>query len=158
MFSKDRLRYHLYRLQQRLSITRRESIALGLILGMLFVGTLVQTMRQPPLEFDPSYYAVTDSAFEAATAAFLGKETLGTDSTMITNDSLQIQAEGVINLNTASKLELESLPRIGPAMADRILAYRIRHGKFRRVEELMEVRGIGPKTFAGLAPLITVDE
>lgn len=60
-------------------------------------------------------------------------------------------AAGVkININTATKAELELLPRIGPSLADRIIAERERGGPFKRLEDLDRVRGIGPKTLQGL--------
>ena len=61
-----------------------------------------------------------------------------------------------IDLNTATAEQLESLPGVGPATAQAILAWREEHGRFSRIEELQEVDGIGPKTFARLAPYVTV--
>lgn len=61
-----------------------------------------------------------------------------------------------IDLNAATAAELEALPGVGPVTAEAILAWRSAHGRFSRVEELQEVEGIGPKTFAKLAPLVTV--
>lgn len=61
-----------------------------------------------------------------------------------------------INLNSASAAELEKLPGVGPATAARIVEYRQKNGAFRKVEDLMNVRGIGEKTFLTLKPLITV--
>ena len=61
-----------------------------------------------------------------------------------------------VNVNRATASELRQLPGIGPVMADRIVAYRERHGPFRAPEDLMEVSGIGSRTLARLAPLVTV--
>lgn len=61
-----------------------------------------------------------------------------------------------LNLNTATTQQLESLPGIGPVTAQRIIAWRDSHGRFTRIEELQEVDGIGPKTYASLAPLVHV--
>lgn len=61
-----------------------------------------------------------------------------------------------VNLNTATQAELEALPGIGPVTAGKIIAWRQQHGRFGRVEELQEVDGIGPKTFAELAPHVRV--
>jgi competence protein ComEA len=62
----------------------------------------------------------------------------------------------VINLNSATAAELEKLPGVGPATAARIVEYRQKNGAFKKVEDLMNVRGIGEKTFLSLKPLITV--
>lgn len=63
---------------------------------------------------------------------------------------------GLININTATQEELESLPSIGEVRAQAILAYREEHGGFRTTDELMEVSGIGEKIFADISPHITV--
>jgi comEA protein len=60
------------------------------------------------------------------------------------------------DLNRASAPELDRLPGVGPVLAARIIDYRAQHGAFRRVEELMAVRGIGPRLYARLAPRVTV--
>jgi competence protein ComEA len=62
---------------------------------------------------------------------------------------------GKVNINTADEPTLETLPRVGPAMAARILAWRAANGRFAAVEDLMSVSGIGQKTFEGLKDLVT---
>jgi competence protein ComEA len=61
-----------------------------------------------------------------------------------------------VNLNTASVAELEALPGIGKSTATRIVEYRQKHGGFKKVEDLMNVRGIGEKSFLKLKPLIAI--
>jgi|GEM_PF-1666515 len=63
-----------------------------------------------------------------------------------------------VNINTATQAQLESLPSVGPATAIRIIEYRTKHGPFKRVEDLDKVKGIGEKTIAKLAPLVTVQD
>ncbi len=65
-------------------------------------------------------------------------------------------AASPVNLNTATQAQLESLPGIGPSAAQRILEYRQKNGTFKKVEDLMNVKGIGEKSFLKLKPLITV--
>lgn len=75
----------------------------------------------------------------------------------------QVQAEAKdspnkININTASLAELQKLPRIGPEIAQRIIDFRKEHGKFKKIEEIMKVKGIGEKLFEGIKDQITVGE
>jgi competence protein ComEA len=65
-------------------------------------------------------------------------------------------ASGPLNLNTATVAQLETLPGIGRSTAERILDYREKNGGFKKIEDLMNVRGIGEKSFLKLKPLITV--
>ena len=61
-----------------------------------------------------------------------------------------------VNLNTATTNELQTLPGIGKSTATRILEYRQKNGGFRKIEDLMNVKGIGEKSFLKLKPLITL--
>ncbi|MBP2017408.1 competence protein ComEA [Symbiobacterium terraclitae] len=63
--------------------------------------------------------------------------------------------QALVNINTASQAELESVPGIGPATARAIIAYRTEHGPFRRVDDLINVSGIGQKTLEKLRPYLT---
>ncbi len=63
-----------------------------------------------------------------------------------------------VDLNQATQAEFESLPGIGPALAARILEYREEYGPFQRVEDLMNVRGIGEKSFLKIRDRITVGD
>lgn len=62
----------------------------------------------------------------------------------------------LVNLNTASQVELEGLPDVGPVTAQAIIAWRDENGGFSAVEELLEVDGIGDATLGKLAPYVTV--
>jgi competence protein ComEA len=61
-----------------------------------------------------------------------------------------------ININTATAAELDELPKVGPVLAGRIVAWREEHGPFAAVEELDAVDGVGPKMLEALLPLVTV--
>lgn len=65
-------------------------------------------------------------------------------------------SDGRVNLNTADAAALDTLPRIGPAMAARILAWREANGRFASVDDLRNVAGIGDATFDGLRDLVTI--
>ena len=63
---------------------------------------------------------------------------------------------GLININTASLDELDKLPGIGLTTAQKVIDYRTVNGPFAKIEDIMNVSGIGPSTFDGLKDLITV--
>lgn len=92
-----------------------------------------------------------------APAVFLGKP----DLIAVPNDERsQHQAQlphnkpALLNINTASTEELQTLPNIGEATAQRILDYRTQHGDFDSVDALQNVRGIGAKTLEKLRPFV----
>lgn len=134
----------LYRLQQRLSITRQEGLAILTLAVLFLLGLTVRHFQQqqiPPVAADSL----------VATPA--------TDSTVSSPASPRPQrpsAEHPINVNTAPPEALDGLPGIGPALSERIVTYRSTQRPFQRVDELERVRGIGPKTLATLRPMVRV--
>jgi competence protein ComEA len=65
-------------------------------------------------------------------------------------------AGGPIDINTATAEQLDALPGVGPAIAGRIVSYREAYGAFATIEEIMNVKGIGPATFEEIKGMITV--
>ena len=152
-----------YRLQQRLALTTIELRVLVALLAFFFAGLVAQQWPQA-LPYDESTYAADAKAFAEAApdtnAAALSD----------TNTAISSEANGAataapalpgagerVNLNTAGAAALQRLPGIGPALAERIVAYREAHGPFARLSEITRVSGIGPRTLEGLAPEATVD-
>jgi competence protein ComEA len=68
-----------------------------------------------------------------------------------------LMAAEKVNLNTATSEELMTLDRIGPKYAQRIIDYRETYGPFEKIEDIMKVKGIGPKTFEANKDKITVE-
>ena len=63
---------------------------------------------------------------------------------------------GVVNINTADAAQLSLLPRVGEKAAQRIIEYRTEHGPFKKAADLMQVKGVGAKTFELMSPYIAV--
>lgn len=164
----------LHRLQQRLSITRNEALTLMSLSLFLMVGITGRHMcrQAAPIQLDA--YAEVDSIFAAQSAISFETEgddghtysdtvhsphstNASSDLNIISNPPAAPRADKSattrrIDLNTATASELEQLPRIGPKMAERILAFRTTFGPLRSVDELQSVRGIGSKTLDLIRP------
>jgi len=74
-----------------------------------------------------------------------------------TTQKSAVPATGMVNINTASAAELDSLSGIGPVYAGRIIDYRNSHGGFKTIDEIKNVKGIGDKTFEKFKDKITVN-
>ncbi len=67
------------------------------------------------------------------------------------------QGKKKINLNQATSAELQLLPGLGPALSKRIVEYRKINGQFKQIEDIMQVQGIGLKTFERIKDYITIE-
>jgi competence protein ComEA len=81
---------------------------------------------------------------------------LGLIAAPIVSAQAAAKADDKVNINTASLAELEKLPRVGPQIAQRILDFRKENGNFKKIEDILKVRGIGEKVYEQLKDLITV--
>jgi len=68
-----------------------------------------------------------------------------------------VSQSGVVNINSADAAQLAMLPRVGAKAAERIIAYRTEHGPFKKTSDLMQVKGIGAKTFERLSQYVSVE-
>jgi competence protein ComEA len=82
--------------------------------------------------------------------------TTGTPSAVAT--VLALNPAGKVNINEADADTLDLLPHIGPALAQRIIDYRLAHGPFKRIEDINNVKGIGDAIFSAIKDLITVGD
>ena len=148
------------RLQNRLAITRQESLAILILSGLYLGGLTVQHVREGAA---PAVVAAVPAALSSAAAV---RDSVVVTAPSTAPDSAEVErakpqkpasVPARLDLNAASAAELETLPRIGPKLAERIIAYRAAHGPFRRVRDLNRVSGIGDKMMALLEPLLYVE-
>jgi len=95
--------------------------------------------------------AILGIAVSAAAASAQNKATTPKTAATVT-----ATATAPVNLNTATVEQLATIPGVGPKMAERIIDYRQKNGGFKKVEDLMNVSGVGEKSFLKMKPLITV--
>lgn len=148
-----------YRLQQKLGITRQEAAAVSILMMLFLIGAGVRGWSHMFADVPAYDYATVDSVFTESTRQLYAHLAADPPSTSEISTSKTAPAPaGLININTAGATELQRLPRIGPAIAGRIMEYRASRGGFRKIDDLMNVAGIGPRTLDQLRPLVTVAE
>jgi competence ComEA-like helix-hairpin-helix protein len=176
------MRRKLFFFLEKLQVTRRERVSIGfLLICLLVLGSLNLLIEQKAV-YNEEYYEELERVFgersrqaeaermeilaryrpeeaplPAGTAASVhtaGADTAGREE----NDPPEVPGKERININTAGPEELQQLPGIGPAYADRIIALRQKNGLFESIEQLLEIRGIGPRRLEALEPLIKLNE
>ncbi len=139
----------------------------GLILLLLMLAGAVMASTRTA-ELDPETQMTVDSA---VVALFTATANAPTPLPMTATIDAAFQAaltataeanhagdqDGLVNVNTADQTELETLPGIGPVLAERIIAYRETFGPFRRLRDLDAISGIGPATLDALDGLVTFE-
>jgi comEA protein len=131
------------RLRGYVSFTRSEQ-KIFLFLALIFLaGAAIKLYRAyvaPPrdVRFD---YSESDSVFAASSTASTAQSSI---------------KQQPININTAGAEELDALPGVGPAMAQQIVDYRHTHGPFKSLQDLRNIKGMGPKKLEKLQPMVTL--
>ncbi|HMB97609.1 MAG TPA: helix-hairpin-helix domain-containing protein [Balneolaceae bacterium] len=172
----------LFFLFERLSISRNERYTItGLLTTLLILLFLNSVVEQQPV-YDPAEYARIDSIFREKSriietenreilARYQPRSEYNQSVQSAGNyeipqfadtippgkaDTLKIQTTvgAKVNINTADLAGLQKLPGIGPAYANRIMEWRKLNGKFKTAEELLEIKGIGPKRLEKIKELL----
>ncbi|MEX0769313.1 MAG: helix-hairpin-helix domain-containing protein [Balneolaceae bacterium] len=177
------MRRKIYFFLERLQISQRERIAVGVLAVCVIGASTANLLIEQRPAIDPEHYAELDQIFKERSrrleeenheilARYEGRYyenhplqglTRETDTLVDPGlaGSVRADRQGVdgdaINLNTAGREVLQQLPGIGPAYSQRILDWRKIHGKFTSVEQLLEIRGIGEKRLEAIRPLVTLE-
>ena len=124
--------------------TRQERAVILFLLFALIVGSGIALLKKRNSGFAPELIPLSSQRAEV-------KGKVG-ESSRVSFTPVHKK----VNINTASPEELQSLPGIGPSLARRIIEYRSINGRFRRVEEIKKVSGIGERSFQRIKKLIAV--
>ena len=149
------------RLSDWLALTSTERKVILFLCGTALVGAGIR-LYQETFPSVPQYdYHTSDSAF-AALSARDAKETVDDQPVVVETNAEESTAEDdtgtvKVNMNTASKQELMTLPGIGEVMSDRIIAYRSDVGPFQTAEDLRNVKGISKRKLEQLLPFIVIE-
>ena len=100
----------------------------------------------------------TTVIYERPVAPTVQAETQTDQTAQKDEQAVPVTTEDKININTADAAQLETLPGIGPVLAQKIIEYRQTYGQFRIIDQIKDVSGIGDATFAEIEPYITVGE
>jgi DNA uptake protein ComE-like DNA-binding protein len=172
----------IYPIRERLTCSEREAVALIVIFLAVFTGGVMRVVKAAHPPFDDNSYVELDSFFSTLSARLDSSDNSAVVHPADTIhigfradfDHVSIRASGIeewalvdtlekpkasfpIAINEANEKTLQALPRIGPAMARRILEHRRLKGPLASSKDLLEIRGIGPKTVEKLLPLIVFD-
>lgn len=145
---------------EKLQITRQERFTVTVLIVLILLSHGVKMIVEQQQVEVPESHALLLEQFKERSLAVRSAE-IEKPELPKAEDSLKPatsepdEVTGVkVNINTAGMTELESLPGIGRTYAKRIVEYRERMKGFRSVEELKEVKGIGPRTLEKLRPLV----
>ena len=138
------------------TFNRNEQIILLLLCGVLIVGIVIRYLdsrdpdRIPDFEVRKNAVEVPPREEAEVHQSLSPVEADGKEKAEVS------PAGKLIDINSATAKEFERLPRIGPQIAGRIVAYREKYGAFKRIDDITKVKGIGPKTLDRLRPHLTM--
>ncbi len=139
---------------------------IGLFGIVLATFVIIGVLAVPPPQVDPTIQQTVDAAVaglftQTATAPTPLPMTHTVEAAFRAAQTATAQTtpeQERISINTATQEQLETLPRIGPVLAERIIIYREENGAYATLDDLGAVEGIGPATLEAIADLITFDE
>jgi competence protein ComEA len=140
------------------ALTEAERRGAWVVVALLLIGTAHDLWRAHTLARQRESIAARTSATDSAAAPYAGPgdDSLGPRPPRALTPRPPGESAAPIDLNHATAQELDALPGVGPVLAGRIVTQRTLHGPYRRVEDLLAVRGIGPRLLDRIRPHVIV--
>ena len=153
-FEKTKMKNFLKKINDIIGLTKSESVVFWFLIVAFVSGLLIKLLRGDVVkETTPKFdYSVFDAEFEKRSAEI--ERYIGTSKGV---DSVADVSSFKVNINTATKEELMKLPGIGERTAEMIIQHRKIYGEFKRVEDIMNVKGIGQKKFEKIKRYLTTN-
>lgn len=144
-----------------LNFTPSEKRAINITVLIILTAGIIQLFQLYSKKEKPYDYADSDSIFSRLTHQYKYSQKSLENGHYLSNGYNEINKSRIlelksININMAKSEELQKLPRIGPAIAKRIIEYRERTGRFKSIDELLNVKGIGKKTLENIKPYLKI--
>jgi len=141
------------------AFTKQEQRFVLLLLFAFIVGLGVKLLRNHTTTTDDAWSTEKENIYQEFQSRSQ-TQAIEASAEIQQHDSRSISKTALIdaiNINTASSEELQLLPRIGPATAAKIIAARTEHGPFVTIQDIQNVKGIGPKTFETIKEYIKTE-
>jgi len=139
--------------------TQKEKFIFQFLIISVAVGLGVGTIRKTYFKPDYSLHNENEiSEFQSKSADIIESDMNKDDAIIAKTDDIKHKITvKLIDINTAPKIDLLTLPKIGPVTAERIIRYREDYGSFKSIDDLLKVKGIGVITLKKLKPFIKID-
>jgi competence ComEA-like helix-hairpin-helix protein len=136
-------------------LTPSEKKGILVIVGVITLAAIIRILNPFVIKSNPYDYHASDSTFTRISLTQYVKPPEHKEKTAreLKSETKNLLPSSV-DLNLAAKSDLVKLPRIGPAIAQRIIDYRTKYGTFKSLDELKNVKGIGTKTFENIRPFL----
>lgn len=138
--------------------TSQERMVIQFLIISIAIGLITGVVRKKYFSPDFSQQIEKDIvSFKTLTEKMISSHSNVTENTSTKMGDIEDEKSvKSLNINTANIIDLLDLPKVGPVTAERIINYRNDYGPFKSVDDLLNIKGIGPKTLAKMKPLITV--
>ena len=150
------------KINQKLGFTPNESRVVLFLIAAFLAGCCIKLYMISTHSIRKFDYSVSDSVFAARTRLMAAHDSVAASQKEPKSGSYpkpfgaDTGSTGKIHLNAATKSQLLTLPGIGESTANMIIAYREQHGKFRSIDDLTNIHGIGKKKLERLEPYLTL--